>query len=73
MFVSKTYSGCAFLDKGAFDFQSEEYQPNDNIWGLNKWGVVSMSRRLEEKSGLPCNSYVFRRTSPVSSGRPGLT
>jgi len=24
-----------------------EYQPNGNIWGLNKWGIISMLRRQE--------------------------
>jgi integrase len=33
-----------------------------NIWHMNKWGVVSMLRRLEKKSGYPCNAHVFRRT-----------
>jgi len=37
--------------------------PNgDNIWGLNSWGIVSMLRRLEKETGLPCNPHTFRRT-----------
>ncbi len=39
-----------------------QYEPNDNIWGLNEWGIVSMLRRLEKASGLPCNPHTFRRT-----------
>jgi len=40
-----------------------ESQPNDvSIWGLNKWGIVSMLNRLQEKTGLPCNPHTFRRT-----------
>ncbi len=40
-----------------------EYQPNDgSIWDLNNWGIVSMLRRLEEQTGLPCNPHTFRRT-----------
>ena len=39
-----------------------EYQPNGNIWGLNEWGIVSMLRRLETATGLPCNPHTFRRT-----------
>jgi hypothetical protein len=41
-----------------------EYQTNghDNIWGVNKWGITSMLRRLEEETSLPCNPHTFRRT-----------
>ena len=39
-----------------------QYQPKDNIWGLNEWGIVSMLRRLEKTTGLPCNPHTFRRT-----------
>ncbi|KTB48661.1 Site-specific recombinase XerD [Dehalogenimonas alkenigignens] len=33
-----------------------------NIWGINHWGIVMMLRRLEERTGLPCNPHTFRRT-----------
>jgi integrase/recombinase XerD len=39
-----------------------QYEPNDSIWGLNEWGIVSMLRRLEKAAGLPCNPHTFRRT-----------
>jgi len=39
-----------------------KHQPNGNIWGLNTWGVISMLRRLENGTGIPCNPHVFRRT-----------
>jgi len=39
-----------------------QYQPNGNIWGINEWGIVSMLRRLEKETGLPCNAHTFRRT-----------
>ena len=39
-----------------------EYKPNGNIWGINEWGIVSMLRRLEKITGLPCNPHTFRRT-----------
>jgi len=39
-----------------------QYQPNDNIWGLNEWGIISMLRRLEAATGITCNPHVFRRT-----------
>ncbi len=39
-----------------------EYSPNGSLWGLNKWGISSMLRRLERETGLPCNPHTFRRT-----------
>jgi len=39
-----------------------EYQPDGNIWGMNKWGITTMLRRLEKETGLPCNPHTFRRT-----------
>jgi site-specific recombinase XerD len=39
-----------------------QYKPDRNIWGLNQWGITSMLRRLQEKTGLPCNPHTFRRT-----------
>lgn len=49
-----------------------EYQPDGNIWGLNKWGIISMLRRLEKNSGLPCNPHVFRRTFACLLRKAGL-
>jgi len=40
----------------------EQYTPNGNIWGLSESGIVSMLRRLEVATGLPCNPHTFRRT-----------
>ncbi|MFC1982355.1 tyrosine-type recombinase/integrase [Chloroflexota bacterium] len=39
-----------------------EYQPIGNIWGISRFGVKLMLRRLERKTGLPCNPHTFRRT-----------
>jgi len=39
-----------------------QYQPNGNIWGINRQGITSMLRRLEKETGLPCNPHTFRRT-----------
>jgi len=39
-----------------------QYKPVGNIWGLNQWGITSMLRRLQGKTGLPCNPHTFRRT-----------
>jgi site-specific recombinase XerD len=33
-----------------------------NVWGMSKNGIKTMLRRLEERSGLPCNPHTFRRT-----------
>jgi len=44
----------------------------ENIWHLNKWGIVSMLRRLEKKSGYPCNPHVFRRTFACLLRKAGL-
>ena len=49
-----------------------EYQPNGNIWGLNKWGIISMLRRLESYTGLPCNPHTFRRTFACLLRKSGL-
>lgn len=40
----------------------KQYKPNGNIWGLNESGIVSMLKRLEVTTGLPCNPHTFRRT-----------
>jgi site-specific recombinase XerD len=44
----------------------------DNIWGLNTWGIISVLRRLEKKTGLPCNPHTFRRTFASNLHRAGL-
>ena len=49
-----------------------QYQPGDNIWGLNKWGIISMLRRLEKSTGIPCNPHIFRRTFACLLRRAGL-
>ena len=49
-----------------------EYQPNGNIWGINKWGITSMLRRLEEATGIICNPHVFRRTFACLLRRAGV-
>jgi len=44
----------------------------DNIWRLNTWGIVSVLRRLEKKTRLPCNAHTFRRTFASNLHRAGL-
>ncbi|MFC1988523.1 tyrosine-type recombinase/integrase [Chloroflexota bacterium] len=39
------------------------YCPNgDNIWGMNKWGISDMLKKLRCDTGLPCNAHTSRRT-----------
>ena len=40
----------------------EQYTPYGNVWGINESGIVSMLRRLEVTTGLPCNPHTYRRT-----------
>ncbi len=50
-----------------------EYQLDGvNIWGLNKWGIISMLRRLRSYTGLPCNPHTFRRTFACLLREAGL-
>jgi integrase len=55
---------CPFgaLSEGYMKQWLTEYEPNRNIWGLNRSGIVSMLRRLQKDTGLPCNPHTFRRT-----------
>ena len=50
----------------------QQREPDGNIWGLNRWGIISMLRRLEKNSGLPCNPHVFRRTFACLLRKAGL-
>jgi len=47
-------------------------QADGNIWGLNRWGIISMLRRLEAATGLPCNPHAFRRTFACLLRKSGL-
>lgn len=50
----------------------DQYQPENNIWGMDKWGIISMLRRLEKATGLKCNPHVFRRTFACLLRQAGL-
>jgi len=50
-----------------------EFQPDGNIWGLKQWGIISMLRRLEEKTGIICNPHVFRRSFACLLRQKGLS
>ena len=49
-----------------------QYQPNGNIWELKQWGIISMPKRLEETTGLPCNPHTFRRTFACLLRKAGI-
>jgi site-specific recombinase XerD len=50
-----------------------EYNPNGTgIWGLNFRGVQIMLKRLQERTGLPCNPHTFRRTFAVLLRKAGV-
>ena len=40
---------------------------------LNKYGVQTMLRRLEEKSGITCNAHAFRRGFAIAQFKKGLS
>ncbi len=50
----------------------QEYHPEETIWGLNKWGITSMLRRLEKATGIICNPHTFRRTFACLLRKAGL-
>ncbi len=49
-----------------------ESNQNGNVWGGQKWGIVSMLRRLKVTTGLPCNSHSFRRSFACLLRKAGL-
>ncbi len=50
-----------------------EYQPDGgNVWGINKWGITAMLRRLENRTGITCNPHTFRRTFACLLRKAGL-
>lgn len=44
----------------------------EDVWHMTPWGIVSMLRRLEKKTGLKCNPHTFRRTFASNLHRNGL-
>ena len=48
------------------------YKPDTNLWGLNEWGITSMLRRLEARTGITCNPHTFRRTFAVLLRKAGI-
>jgi integrase len=39
-----------------------ECPPANNIWGINRWGIATMLRRLQQETNITCNPHTFRRT-----------
>ena len=60
------------LSEGYLKDWLSQYQSDGNIWGLNQWGIISMLRRLEEKTGLTCNPHTFRRTFACLLRKAGI-
>jgi site-specific recombinase XerD len=58
----EAYAPFGELSAGYLKAWLAQYTPDGNIWGLNQWGISSMLRRLQQKTGLPCNPHTFRRT-----------
>ena len=51
----------------------QEYQSNgDTIWGMKRWAVSTMLKRLKHKTGLPCNPHTFRRTFACLLRKAGI-
>ena len=44
----------------------------ESIWHLNMWGIIAVLRRLEKRTGLPCNPHTFRRTFASNLHRRGV-
>ncbi len=44
----------------------------DNLWNLKPWGIAAMLRRLQRRTGLPCNPHIFRRTFASILGKRGV-
>ncbi|MFC1916249.1 tyrosine-type recombinase/integrase [Chloroflexota bacterium] len=68
----EAYAPFGELSAGYLKQWLAQYQPDGNIWGINEWGIVSMLRRLEKATGLPCNPHTFRRTFACLLRKQGL-
>ncbi len=45
----------------------------ENVWGINKYGIQQMLERLEKEIGIKCNPHVFRRAFACNLHRKGLS
>jgi site-specific recombinase XerD len=61
------------LSEGYLKAWLAEYSPNGScVWGINARGVQIMLKRLQEKTGVPCNAHTFRRTFAVLLRKAGV-
>jgi integrase/recombinase XerC len=44
----------------------------ENIWGMNKHGIQTMLRRLQDETGIQCNPHTFRRTFACLLRKAGI-
>jgi site-specific recombinase XerD len=49
-----------------------QYPNSKNIWNMTRRGIQSMLKDYQEKSGLPCNAHMFRRTFASNLHRKGV-
>jgi site-specific recombinase XerD len=51
-----------------------QHNPNGgNIWGINRWGIQTMLRRLGQDTGINCSPHSFRRGFACNLHRRGLS
>jgi site-specific recombinase XerD len=58
----EAYAPFGQLSQNYLEAWLDQYEPEGNIWGINKNGIQTMLVRLEKATGLPCNPHTFRRT-----------
>ncbi|MFC1903893.1 tyrosine-type recombinase/integrase [Chloroflexota bacterium] len=68
----EAYAPFGELSAGYLKQWLSQHKPKGNIWSINEWGIVSMLRRLEANTGLPCNPHTFRRTFACLLRKKGL-
>ncbi|MFC1905624.1 tyrosine-type recombinase/integrase [Chloroflexota bacterium] len=68
----EAYAPFGELSKHYLEAWLKQYQPNGNIWGMTKWGITSIFRRLKRDTGLPCNPHTFRRTFACLLRKAGI-
>lgn len=49
-----------------------EYKPNSTVWGISAYGIATMLKRLEARTGITCNPHTFRRTFAVLLRKSGI-
>jgi len=46
--------------------------PGENVWGINRYGIQIMLKRLKIATGIPCNAHCFRRAFACIMRRSGV-